>query len=149
MKKQYVFIFLICIALYILYLIFSHKYKEYQINSKIDFISELNQEIQWKIEEAQSIIDYKTTAAYKNKILKLEQWLKNKWEKVVYMTTEQKYKKFTDTNIEEASKKAELEYKNLESQWDARSMTNIQKWYYFIFQKNKDLNGEKATETSL
>lgn len=147
MKKQYVFIFLICITLYIIYLIFSHKYKEYQINSKIEFISDLNKEIHLKIEAAQSIIDYKTTSAYKNKILKLEQWMKNRGEKVVYITTEQKFKKFTTTNIEEESKKLELEYKNIEELWDARSMSNIDKWYYFIFQKYKEKSWMEKQET--
>jgi chromosomal replication initiation ATPase DnaA len=42
--------------------------------------------------------------------------MKNKGERVVYITTEQKFKKFTTTNIEEESKKLEREYKNLEDQ---------------------------------
>lgn len=138
MKKQYVFIFLIGVTLYILYLILSHKYREYEINSKIELIRTLNKEIEGKIDDAQSTIDYKTTAAYRNKILKTEQWLKDKGEKVVYMTTEQSFKKFTTTNIEDTAKKAEQKYSTLQQQWDAQSMTNLEKWNYLLFQRQKN-----------
>jgi cell division protein FtsL len=78
MKKQYIFLTLLFVTLYILYLILSYKYREYKINSNIDYLKTLNQEISLKINEAESLIDYKTTRAYKNKILKEQQGLKNK-----------------------------------------------------------------------
>jgi len=94
MKKQYIFLTLLFVTLYILYLILSYKYREYKINSNIDYLKSLNQEISSKIDEAESLIDYKITRAYKNKILKEQQGLKNRKEKVVYLTTEQKYNKY-------------------------------------------------------
>jgi hypothetical protein len=99
MKKQYIFLTLLFVILYILYLIVSYKYREYKINSNIDYLKSLNQEISMKIDEAESLIDYKTTRAYKNKILKEQQGLKSKGEKVVYLTSEQKYNKYVKTEI--------------------------------------------------
>ena len=136
-----------------IYLIFSHKYREYQINNHIELISLLNEQIKGSIKEGLEIIEYKNTNAYKNKILKSEQSLKNKWEKVVYITSEQKFTKITKTNIEEESKKLEVEYKVLSEQGVSKNMSNIDKWAYFLFERNKekreearkfDLNNKKA-----
>jgi hypothetical protein len=59
-------------------LIISFTYKEYKINSNIEYISNLNQSIRDKIEEAEKIIKYKSSLAYKNKVLKEQQSFKNK-----------------------------------------------------------------------
>jgi hypothetical protein len=63
---------------YILYLIIDYKYKEYKINSHIEYINELNQTIKQQIKTAKEIIEYKKSKAYKNKILKQDGDLKNK-----------------------------------------------------------------------
>jgi hypothetical protein len=78
MKKQYIFLIMISIILYILYLILSFTYKEYKINSHIEYISSLNKNIKEKINIAEKIITYKSSLAYKNKILKEQQSFKNK-----------------------------------------------------------------------
>jgi hypothetical protein len=69
---------MIFIALYIFYLISTFKYKEYKINSHIEYITNLNKEIKKKIKIADDIINYKQSKAYKNKILKAQQSYKNK-----------------------------------------------------------------------
>jgi hypothetical protein len=61
MKKQYIFLITIWIILYLLYLIISFTYKEYKINSHIEYISELNKSIKEKISEAEKIITYKSS----------------------------------------------------------------------------------------
>ncbi|MBT3726923.1 hypothetical protein HOG21_04450 [bacterium] len=78
MKKQYIFLIMISIILYILYLILSFTYKEYKINSHIDYISNINDELKDKNKKAEKIIKYKSSRAYKNKILKEQQSYKNK-----------------------------------------------------------------------
>jgi uncharacterized protein (UPF0335 family) len=78
MKKQYIFLIMIILILYIFYLIISFTYKEYKINSNIEYITNLNEEIKENINEAHDIIKYKTSMAYRNKILKQQQSLKNK-----------------------------------------------------------------------
>jgi cell division protein FtsL len=98
MKKQYIFLSLLFITLYIIYLIISYKYREYKINSNIEYLKSMNEEISLKIDEAESLMEYKTTRAYRNKILKEQQGLKNKGEKVVYLTSEQKYNKYVENN---------------------------------------------------
>jgi hypothetical protein len=78
MKKQYVFLGMIIIILYIFYLILSKSYYEYKINSHIDSINAINNEIKNDILKAKEIIEYKSSKAYKNKILKEQQSFKNK-----------------------------------------------------------------------
>lgn len=132
MKKQYVFLSMIWIILYIWYLIISFTYKEYKINSNIEYISNLNQSIKDKIEEAEKIIKYKSSLAYKNKVLKEQQSFKNKWENVVYLTTEKIYKKFTQ-EVEPIENQVE-EVINDSSIID--DMSIYEKWLYLIFKKN-------------
>jgi hypothetical protein len=61
-----------------MYLILNFTYKEYKINSHIEYIQGLNKTIKYKIEEAEKIIKYKSSLAYKNKVLKEQQSFKNK-----------------------------------------------------------------------
>lgn len=134
MKKQYIFIFMIAILFYMLFLVFSYKYKEYKINSYIEEIWKLNQEIKDNIAETEEIIDYKSTKAYKNKLLKQERWMKWRNEKVMYLTDERKYKKFTNPDFVENYQKTIV--KQIEQENDEISgKSNFQKWIFFIFKK--------------
>jgi len=138
MKKQYIFLIMIVITLYILYLIWGFKYREYKINSHIDYITSLNKEIEWKIKIANELIEYKTSNAYKNKILKEQQWFKNRWEKVIYLTSEDKYNKFTQ-EIEQYRESVQ-EVINIENNnnTDTKEMEIYQKWIYFLFKKENN-----------
>lgn len=135
MKKQYIFLILLWIMLYIMYLIWNYKYKEYNIKTHIEFLNAMRDEMSRKINETEEIINYKSTQAYKNKILKEQQWLKNKWEIVVFLTSEKKYNTFTkeDTgtwvNIQSFEKKLTSEEEMIQT------MTNIEKWNYYLFWK--------------
>lgn len=139
MKKQYIFLVMIVITLYILYLIWTFKYKEYKINSHIDYITSLNKEITSKITIANQLIGYKTSSAYKNKILKEQQWFKNKWEKVIYLTSEDRYNKFTK-DIEEYTNEINTTINNEENiNHDTKEMSIYEKWIYFLFRKDISL----------
>jgi hypothetical protein len=59
MKKQYIFLGMIGIILYILYLILAFTYRESTINSHIEYIADLNNDIKQQIEVAQELIEYK------------------------------------------------------------------------------------------
>lgn len=133
MKKQYIFLVMIVLILYIFYLIINFTYKEYKINLNIEYITNLNSEIKEKIDEAHNIIKYKTSKAYKNKILKEQQSLKNKWEKVIYLTTEKKYNKFTKNAVQTGSLDIEIEDK---SNSIVDTMSIFEKWIYLIFGKD-------------
>lgn len=120
--------------LYMIYLVLDYKYKEYQINSNSEYLESLKNELTEKIKQAESIIEYKSTTAYRNKVLKEHEWLKNKWEKVLTLITEKKYEKFT-TPPEENLQNIVL--------WEITSTENLiatmniyQRWIYFIFHKD-------------
>lgn len=134
MKKQYIFLLMIWIILYILYLIISFTYKEYKINSHIEYISSLNESIKEKIQQAEEIIKYKSSLAYKNKILKEQQSFKNKWEEVVYLTTQKMYDKFVKEQEEtpEVVNIEEIEIKDTKLD----NMSIPEKWLYLIFKKD-------------
>ena len=132
MKKQYIFLIMIGVILYIFYLISTFTYKEYQISSHIEYITNLNEEIKKKITLADSIIKYKQSKAYKNKVLKAQQSFKNKWEVVVYLTSEKKYNKFTNQVAETQEIKEIIERKDDIT----TSMTIFQKCIYLIFKND-------------
>jgi len=132
MKKQYTFIIMIIVVLYLFYLILSFTYKEFKINDNISYITKLNEELRTGINKADSIIKYKKSKAYINKALKEQQSLKNKAEVVVYLTTEQKYKKYT-----QKIQNTEIVTKNVDKiNSITESMTIYQKWIYLIFWKD-------------
>lgn len=134
MKKQYIFLFMIAVLFYMLFLVFSYKYKEYKINSYIEEINMINNEIKDSINNTEDLIDYKSTKAYKNKLLKQEQWLKNRNEKVMYLTDEKKYKKFTNPDFIDNYEKTIVKQIENEND-DIKNKTNLQKWIYFLFKK--------------
>jgi len=118
--------------LYILYSIVIYKYKEYKISSHIESIKELNIQIKEHIDIAKSIIEYKKSKAYINKILKQDYNLKNKWEKVIYLTTEDKYNIYTS----EPKKDLKIDLNSNRNDNITDSMSNYEKWIYFIFKKD-------------
>ncbi len=132
MKKQYIFLIMVLVILYIWYLILSFTYKEYKINSHIEYIENLNSSIKERINEAEGIIEYKSSLAYKNKVLKEQQSYKNKGENVVYLTSEKVYNKFTKEKIVE---KKQIQVESEES-LITDNLNIFEKWIYFIFKKD-------------
>ena len=131
MKREYVFVILIAIMFYMIYLTISYKYNEYVINTKIERLYENNEKIWERIKSRKEEIEYKSSKSYKNKMLKEEQWYKNKWEKVVYLISEEKINELKDISesIEETVVLTEFEQ-------TINSMTIFQKWVFFLFNKD-------------
>lgn len=132
MKREYIFVILIIVILYLLYLIIDYKYKEYKINNYIDYIQQDNLNLREDINKNKEFLEYINTKAYKNKVLKEELSMKNKWETVIFFTNEDKYKKFATQNEEIISTKKEII-------WDQsflNSMSNYQRWIFFLFNKD-------------
>lgn len=134
MKKQYIFLVMIWIILYILFLIINFTYKEYKINSNIEYISKLNEDIKKDIQEAQKIIKYKSSKAYRNKILKEQQSYKNKWENVIYLTSEKKYNKYTKETVKEQIENNDIIENSKDNKID--NMNIFERWQYLIFKKD-------------
>lgn len=135
MKKQYIFIIMIIIIFYLLFIIGSHSYKEYKINSSIDYIKNIISDIEIKINEAKEIIENKNSKAYKNKIIKEQQSYKNNWEEVIILTTEETYKKYTE-NIE--PKKEAVIKTETDLELKIKDLTIFEKWMYFLFKKHPE-----------
>lgn len=116
------------------YLVLSYKYTEYKIVQYIDEISLNNQIILDRIEETKLTLEYKNTKAYKNKILKAERWMKNRWEQVISLIEEEQYKKYTqeDPNIQEEYVPQSL----IDEQSLLSTMSIYEKWIYFLFEKD-------------
>lgn len=129
MKKEYLFLIFIIIILYLLYLTLDYKYKEYKINNHIEFIDQNNQKMKAEINNNKEILEYINTNAYKNKVLKEEQSMRNKWEVIIFIINEEKYNKFSKDEITET--KDIIEKKELQD-----SMEIYEKWIYFLFKKD-------------
>lgn len=130
MKRTYIFLIMIVIILYLSYLIVNYKYREFKTNNHIEYIEKENEKISKEIKESKDSLEYLNTNAYKNKILKEEQALKNKWEVVVFITNKDEYEIFTNTwTLKE-------EIKSYEEKNVYDSMNVKEKWIYFIFKKD-------------
>lgn len=129
MKKEYLFLTFIFIILYLLYLILDYKYKEYKINNHIEYIQENNNKMSSEITKDKETLEYINTKAYKNKILKEEQSMRNKGETVIFITNEDKYNKFSKDETEEV--KVIQENKKIQD-----GMTIYEKWMFFLFDKD-------------
>ncbi len=130
MKRPYIFVIMIVIILYLSYLIVSYKYREFKINNHIEYIEKENEKISKEIKINKDSLEYLNTNAYKNKVLKEEQALKNKWEVVVFITNEAEYDVFTKTwSISDI--KNDYKEKNIYDWMDI-----WQKWLYFLFKKD-------------
>jgi hypothetical protein len=66
-------------------------------------------------------------------ILKEQQSLKNKWEKVIYLTTQQQYNKYTQEIVDNTDNKKNIIVKKYIV---TDNMTIPEKWNYFLFQNN-------------
>lgn len=131
MKKEYIFLVQIAIILYLLYLIIGYKYKEYLISNYIESTTIENQKQRAEIQKTKEMLEYIDTKAFKNKILKEEQALKNKGEVIINITNEDKFNTYSkeENNIE--NKKVVIEKKRIQD-----SMSVFEKWMYFLFQKD-------------
>lgn len=134
MNKQYIFLTMIGIVLYILYLIISFSIEEYKVNNNISELENFILETTYYNKNAIETIEYKQSKAYRNMILKEQQSLKNKWETVVYLTTQQNYNKYTvenDITTTLLDNEIEKEYHITDN------MNTSQKWFYYLFKKNQ------------
>jgi cell division protein FtsL len=135
MKRQYLFLVLVCIILYLSYLIVSYKYKEYKINNRIEYLEQTNALISQDIKKNKETLEYLNTRAYKNKILKEEQSMKNKGEKVIFITNEEIYNTYTKEEI-----MVPTELQEVGEELFYESMSIYERWMYFLFKK--DLRNE-------
>jgi len=120
------------ILLYLSFKIIQFEYNKYNISLYIKGQKGVVNNIKTYLDETTWTIKYLNTKAFKNKILKSDDWMKMKWEKVIILTSEKVYKKFSWKKV----------IKNLdeikdEKKYDITStMSNFEKWIYFLLNKN-------------
>ncbi len=131
-KRQYTFLILLTVLLYLSYTIIRYEYKKYVISEYKQEQREIIGDIKSYIDTANKIIEYKKSPAYKNKILKGQQWYKMKWEKVSYLTQEKTYNKFKTTALDTQNKSPQV----TKQESITKTMTNFQKWLYFLLKKD-------------
>ena len=134
MNKQYIFLTMIWIVLYILYLIINFSVEEYKVNQNIRELEDFIIETAAYNKNAWETIEYKQSNAYKNMVLKEQQSLKNKWEKVIYLTSQKNYNKYTSEtsiNISNVNIDDEKVYHITDN------MNVSQKWLYYLFNKSQ------------
>jgi len=134
MNKQYIFLTMIGIMLYILYLIITFSIEEYKVSHNIKSLQEFIVQTTQYNKDALERIAYKQSSAYKNMVLKEQQSLKNKWEKVIYLTSQQNYNKYTtesDVMVDDTNQYIIKEYNITDN------MNISQKWSYYLFEKSQ------------
>lgn len=95
-------------------------------------IETISHQIETDIEQAKSTIQYKTSRAFRNKILKEQQSFKNRWETIISFTSEDSYKSYTKplSTIEREAEQLQVKEKN-----EIYEMTIYERWMYFLFEK--------------
>ncbi|NDK10094.1 hypothetical protein GW846_04905 [Candidatus Gracilibacteria bacterium] len=135
MKKRYTFILLLIVMLYMIFLVLSYKYQEYKIYLTIQKLNDNNELLISSIEKSQDTLENKSTLAYKNKILKAQQGLKNPGEEVIFLISEEKYKKYTEQS-ENNPTQIQTPSNLREEESLIQTMTIYQRWIYLIFGKD-------------
>lgn len=125
---------MIVIIFYISYLILMYSYREYETNTNIEYIKKLTKNVELKIDDAKKIIEYKTSKAYRNKILKEQQSFKNIWEEVIYFTTEKDYNKYT--TVKEDLKEENINIIIDETEEKIKDLNIYERWKYFLFKSH-------------
>ena len=84
--------------------------------------------------ETERELEQKTTLAYKNKILKTEQWLRNLNEEVLFLISEERYRMFTEEqSIETPSSERTISERIGDTENLIATMTNYERWVFFLF----------------
>lgn len=102
MKKRYQYILfcLLVLIVYEVYLVVLYKYKDFQINSYLSFITAENGKIEESIEKKKERLAFVKTNAFLDKIAKTSQNKKNPGEEVIVLVTNEEVEEYKriDTN---------------------------------------------------
>lgn len=130
MKKRYQYILFVLLVLivYEIYLVVLYKYKDFQINSYLSYITADNGKIEGSIEKKKEHLAYVKTNAFLDKIAKTSQNKKNPGEEVIVLVTDEEVEEYKriDTNKQMIGGARQEISKTL-------GMTNGEKWVYYIF----------------
>lgn len=117
-----------------IFIVLHMQYEQYTFQRYINSYEANIAQLEKKIESAKVLLEHKKTPAYKNKILKLWQERKNKWEKVYRYISEDDYNIYT--RVENSAPSFDLQYDTSDKANLLETMTPYQKWVYLIFKKD-------------
>ena len=117
-----------------MYLVGTYKYQEYKIEQYIEDIKLQNEVLREKIWEAENTILRLQTPASINKSLKIEAWLKNPWEEIILLISENEYSMFTQTGSKIQIPQEKLSPHSQKSL--IQTMSPFEKWIYLFFEKD-------------
>lgn len=130
MKKRYQYILfcLLILIIYEVYLIVLYKYKDFQINSYLSYITSDNGKIEESIEQKKDRLAYVKTNAFLDQVAKTSQNKKNPGEDVVVFVSNEEVEEYKriDTNKQMIGGVKQEASQTL-------GMTNQEKWIYYIF----------------
>jgi len=130
MKKryQYILFWILVLIVYEVYLVVLYKYKDFQVNSYLSYITMENLQVEDSINKKKEQLAYVQTNAFLDKIAKTSQNKKNPGEEVIVLVTNEEVEEYKriDTN-----KQMIGDIKRESSR--TIGMTNGQKWIYYIF----------------
>lgn len=126
-KFRYILVWLIFILIYEVYLIVYYEYEQYQTNSYVSSLENINKKIAERNERKQDLTLYIRTNAYQSYVAKATQNKKLAWEEVTNIVDESNVKANEDIDVNEvlANTKAQM-------QSPTRNMTNPEKWKYIF-----------------
>jgi len=96
----------------------------------------INETYKAQIEEAKKTIEKISTKAYKNKMLKFEQVLKNPWELAITLISEENYNTYTQIDTPQEIISYSIDNDPLNEQSLINTMTVYQRWIYLLFDKD-------------
>lgn len=130
MKKRYQYILfcLLLLIIYEVYLVVLYKYKDFQINSYLSYITGENIKTEESIARKKERLAYVKTNAFLDRVAKESQNKKNPGEEAVVLVSNEEAEEYKriDTNKQMIGSPREEVSKTL-------GMTNGEKWIYYIF----------------
>lgn len=125
---RYILVALIFFLIYEVYLIGYYEYQQYQTNSYVSSLEEINRQITERNERKQELTVYIRTSAYQTFVTKATQNKKLPWEEVVNIVDEANLRANENIDVNEVITSIQKQETS-----PTRNMRNAEKWKY-IFQ---------------
>lgn len=126
-KFRYILVGLIFILIYEVYLIVYYEYEQYQTNSYVSSLENINSKISERNERKQDLTLYIRTNAYQSYVAKATQNKKLPGEEVTNIVDESSVKANEDIDVNEV-----LSTTKAQMQSPTRNMNNPEKWKYIF-----------------
>ncbi len=126
-RFHYILIFLICVILYLVYLISYYKFTEFQVDNYEKSVIAKNNEIEYRNQQKELIEEYIHTNAYKTQVAKATQNKRLPGEEVINVIRQEDVDGNKDMDLSTI-------LANIKEQKEdpTRNLSNIEKWQYLF-----------------